>query len=138
MASIPDPIEQYKKHQSLMEVSPPATTAGAAISKSSLPPWLATDFQSDDEYVVKEIDNIFAELTRIDNNISQNQVSIDDLKTETREILAALPKTVTAIVLMSIGLVAGFAILRLLPPSSIHEVRHHFLQNICPVPSSPV
>jgi large subunit ribosomal protein L7/L12 len=45
-------------------------------------------------FVIREIDNIFVELTRIDNRISQSQVGIDDLKIETREMLAALRESI--------------------------------------------
>jgi hypothetical protein len=37
-----------------------------------------------------EIDNISIELARIDDRISQNQVGIDSLKMETREMLTDL------------------------------------------------
>jgi large subunit ribosomal protein L7/L12 len=43
-----------------------------------------------DDYTINRIDNIFVELARIDHRISQNQVDIDDLKTETRELLSTL------------------------------------------------
>jgi large subunit ribosomal protein L7/L12 len=43
-----------------------------------------------DDYTINRIDNIFVELAQIDHRISQNQVDIDDLKKETRELLSAL------------------------------------------------
>lgn len=45
-------------------------------------------------FVIKEVDNIFVELTRIDDRISQSQVGIDDLKISTREMLAALRESI--------------------------------------------
>jgi len=41
-------------------------------------------------YILNRIDNIFVELARIDHRISQNQIDIDDLKAETRELLSTL------------------------------------------------
>jgi hypothetical protein len=44
--------------------------------------------------VIKEIDNIFVELTGIDAHISESQAGIDDLKMETREMLAELSESI--------------------------------------------
>jgi ribosomal protein L7/L12 len=49
---------------------------------------------SDSSFVIKEIDNIFVELTRLDAHISESQAGIDDLKMETREMLAELSKSI--------------------------------------------
>ena len=46
------------------------------------------------DFLIKQIDNIFVELTQIDNRIAQSQIGIDDLKAETREILDALRERV--------------------------------------------
>lgn len=43
-----------------------------------------------DDSTVNLIDNIFADIARIDHRISQSQAAIDDLKAETRELLSAL------------------------------------------------
>jgi hypothetical protein len=45
-------------------------------------------------FVIKEIDNIFVELTEIDAHISESQAGIDDLKMETREMLAELSESI--------------------------------------------
>jgi hypothetical protein len=45
-------------------------------------------------FLIKEIDNIFVELTSIDNRILQSQLGIDNLKTETREMLATLGESI--------------------------------------------
>jgi large subunit ribosomal protein L7/L12 len=44
----------------------------------------------DEYFAIEEIDNILVELSNVDNRISQNQVSIDSLKMETREMLNTL------------------------------------------------
>jgi len=46
--------------------------------------------QQVDYSMINRIDDIFVELAQIDHRISQSQVGIDDLKTETRELLSTL------------------------------------------------
>jgi large subunit ribosomal protein L7/L12 len=46
--------------------------------------------QQDDDSMINRLDNIFNELARVDHRILQSQVGIDDLKTETRELLNTL------------------------------------------------
>jgi large subunit ribosomal protein L7/L12 len=46
--------------------------------------------QQDYDSMMNRIDDIFVELARIDHRISQSQVGIDDLKTETRDLLSTL------------------------------------------------
>ena len=66
--------------------------AGANVYISRKHEELATKYNSwqADDSMIDRIDNIFVDLERIDHRISQSQVGIDDLKTETRELLSAL------------------------------------------------
>jgi large subunit ribosomal protein L7/L12 len=88
----PKPVKEGVSRAEAEAVKDQLEQAGAKVSILNYHEELYAKHNSRqvDDYTINRIDNIFVELARIDHRISQNQVDIDDLKTETRELLSTL------------------------------------------------